>query len=223
MPMTEPMVGHELNLKKKGIFACTFRWISFLSPKMTDVKKDEKCLFCCIKDKSTEIIFEDEEYLAFRDIKPATSHHYLIIPKSHMTNTSSLLPSDIPIELCTLIYFHQTFLSTHILPFIVCQFSILSFERPGKNLQMNDFKNKRLVEIGEIILKNNSASISDARFGFHVPPFNSIRHLHLHAISCVNEMGFISRLIFKPDSYWFITASTLIEKLEKSNENEKGN
>ncbi|GIY66881.1 histidine triad nucleotide-binding protein 3 [Caerostris darwini] len=159
----------DVNLHKKKFY-----------PKMTDVKKDEKCLFCCIKDKSTEIIFEDEEYLAFRDIKPATSHHYLIIPKSHMTNTSSLLPSDIPIV-------------------------------------------KRLVEIGEIILKNNSASISDARFGFHVPPFNSIRHLHLHAISCVNEMGFISRLIFKPDSYWFITASTLIEKLENSNENEKGN
>ncbi|CAL1261830.1 unnamed protein product [Larinioides sclopetarius] len=140
---------------------------------MTDFVKDEKCIFCNIQDSSTEIFYEDEEYLAFKDIRPATSHHYLIIPKNHIRNISNLSPSDV-----TLV--------------------------------------KKLVEVGEIVLKNNSASVSDARFGFHVPPFTSIQHLHLHAISPVNEMGFISRMIFRPDSYWFMTASTLIEKLNKS-------
>lgn len=45
------------------------------------------------------------------------------------------------------------------------------------------------------------------RFGFHYPPFNSIQHLHLHAISPASSMSFVSRIIFRPDSLWFVTVS----------------
>jgi hypothetical protein len=45
------------------------------------------------------------------------------------------------------------------------------------------------------------------RFGFHYPPFNSIHHLHLHAISPASSMSFVSRLIFRPDSWWFVSVS----------------
>ncbi|CAG2062444.1 unnamed protein product, partial [Timema podura] len=38
-------------------------------------------------------------------------------------------------------------------------------------------------------------------------PFHSISHLHLHAIAPASQMGFISRGIFKPDSWWFVTVS----------------
>ncbi|KAG8199158.1 hypothetical protein JTE90_015989 [Oedothorax gibbosus] len=134
--------------------------------------KDEKCLFCNIEDTSTEIIYKDDTYLAFKDIKPATAHHYLVIPKKHIKNTSSLHTSDVELV-------------------------------------------KKLVEIGENILKEKSANIEETMYGFHVPPFTSIQHLHLHVISPISEMGFISRLMFRPNSYWFITASSLVDKLEK--------
>lgn len=45
------------------------------------------------------------------------------------------------------------------------------------------------------------------RFGFHWPPFNSITHLHLHAIAPVSEMSLTSRIIFKEGTLWFVSVS----------------
>lgn len=52
----------------------------------------EKCVFCRIvkKQEPSEIIYEDEIVIAFRDIKPATDHHYLVIPKVHIDNPKIL-------------------------------------------------------------------------------------------------------------------------------------
>ncbi|XP_015919648.2 adenosine 5'-monophosphoramidase HINT3 [Parasteatoda tepidariorum] len=137
------------------------------------VTANENCTFCHLQN--TTLFYEDDEFIAFKDIRPATKHHYLVIPRMHMKNVSSLKKKDILIV-------------------------------------------KKMVEIGQSILEKESASIENVRFGFHLPPFNSIAHLHLHVISSVDEMGFLSRLIFRPDSYWFMTANTLLERLEKMDE-----
>jgi len=36
------------------------------------------------------VIFQDEKYIAFNDIKPASENHFLVIPKEHIDNTKSL-------------------------------------------------------------------------------------------------------------------------------------
>lgn len=38
----------------------------------------------------TELLYEDGIFAVFRDIKPATQHHYLVIPKEHITNAKQL-------------------------------------------------------------------------------------------------------------------------------------
>lgn len=47
-----------------------------------------ECLFCKIvkKEIPSEIVYEDEEVLAFKDIHPAAPVHILIIPKKHITS-----------------------------------------------------------------------------------------------------------------------------------------
>ncbi len=43
------------------------------------------CLFCKIIDREipADIVYEDESYLAFKDINPKAKTHLLIIPKKH--------------------------------------------------------------------------------------------------------------------------------------------
>lgn len=46
----------------------------------------DDCLFCKISQKSlsADILFEDDDILAFRDIHPKAPVHYLVIPKKHI-------------------------------------------------------------------------------------------------------------------------------------------
>jgi len=46
----------------------------------------QDCLFCKIvkKELSSEIIYEDDKVMAFKDIKPLAPIHFLIIPKKHI-------------------------------------------------------------------------------------------------------------------------------------------
>lgn len=43
------------------------------------------CIFCKIvkKELPTKIIFENEDFIAFNDIKPVSPTHVLVIPKKH--------------------------------------------------------------------------------------------------------------------------------------------
>ncbi|XP_051577722.1 histidine triad nucleotide-binding protein 3 [Myxocyprinus asiaticus] len=73
---------------------------------------------------------------------------------------------------------------------------------------------EKMVEMGkEILQKNNVTDFSDVRFGFHWPPFCSVTHLHLHVLAPATQMGFFSRFIYRLNSYWFITADQLLQRL----------
>jgi len=50
------------------------------------------CIFCKIANKeiSSEIIYEDGEFIVFKDIKPKAPIHILIIPKVHIESVNHL-------------------------------------------------------------------------------------------------------------------------------------
>ena len=54
------------------------------------------CLFCMIADKNidTDIIYEDREIIAFRDIKPQAPVHILLIPKIHFSTLNDITAND---------------------------------------------------------------------------------------------------------------------------------
>lgn len=58
-----------------------------------------KCIFCKIIDKtqSAEILFEDEDLIIFKDIKPAAKNHVLVVPKLHIKDAKSLTVEDKPL------------------------------------------------------------------------------------------------------------------------------
>ena len=60
---------------------------------------EKDCLFCKIShDKtSTEILFENDILVVFRDINPAAPIHLLIVPKNHIRSVNDLSEADQPI------------------------------------------------------------------------------------------------------------------------------
>lgn len=54
------------------------------------------CIFCKIANKEmpAEIIFEDEQVLVFKDVKPVAPLHLLLIPKKHYTSLVDLGEAD---------------------------------------------------------------------------------------------------------------------------------
>ncbi len=52
----------------------------------------EECIFCRIVagELPGDIVYQDEDFLAFRDIMPKAPVHVLIIPKTHITSVAEL-------------------------------------------------------------------------------------------------------------------------------------
>ena len=55
------------------------------------------CLFCKIVNRElpADIVFEDDEVVAFNDISPQAPTHTLIIPKNHISTVNDLTDAEI--------------------------------------------------------------------------------------------------------------------------------
>jgi histidine triad (HIT) family protein len=55
-----------------------------------------ECVFCKIakKELPAEIVYESEDIIAFKDIKPKAPHHILIIPKKHIPTLDDVKDED---------------------------------------------------------------------------------------------------------------------------------
>lgn len=54
------------------------------------------CIFCKIaaREISTELLYEDDELIAFRDIQPQAPVHYLVLPRKHIDSLAKMEPDD---------------------------------------------------------------------------------------------------------------------------------
>ena len=57
------------------------------------------CLFCKIRDGEIpgEMVYEDDDILAFRDVNPQASTHVLIVPRKHIPTINDLEVDDVDI------------------------------------------------------------------------------------------------------------------------------
>ncbi|XP_018550086.1 adenosine 5'-monophosphoramidase HINT3 [Lates calcarifer] len=84
-----------------------------------------------------------------------------------------------------------------------------------KTLQGDDIPLvEQMQKMGRSILeKNEVCDQDDVRMGFHLPPFSSVPHLHLHALAPASKMNFRSQLHYGPQSHWFITVDKVLSQL----------
>lgn len=52
------------------------------------------CVFCKIAqgEIDSDILYEDEDLIAFRDAEPQAPVHFLVVPKEHISSTNALKP-----------------------------------------------------------------------------------------------------------------------------------
>ncbi|KIK98026.1 hypothetical protein PAXRUDRAFT_824338 [Paxillus rubicundulus Ve08.2h10] len=104
------------------------------------VSGTNRCEFCQAYSGHRDafsVVWEDADFMAFRDRSPASLHHFLLIPKIHIDSVKDLTKQDTDMV-------------------------------------------RRMEKIGNDILDQHQVPATHRRMGFHVPPFNSIHHLHLH-------------------------------------------
>lgn len=60
-------------------------------------KEREDCLFCKLVagEIPSDKVYEDEHILAFRDIRPQTPVHVLVIPKRHIASAQTVTAEDV--------------------------------------------------------------------------------------------------------------------------------
>ncbi|XP_033208922.1 histidine triad nucleotide-binding protein 3-like [Belonocnema kinseyi] len=137
---------------------------------------EPNCIFCNIikGEAPSEKVYEDDALICIKDIKPASTHHYLILPKRHIPNPKELKKED---------------------------------------EELYD----KMVETVDVLVNQQGFEKSSTRTGFHWPPFNTVNHLHLHVISPIESMGIIGRMMFKPDSFWFVNTDYVKSRFQSSN------
>jgi histidine triad (HIT) family protein len=54
------------------------------------------CLFCKFVsgEIQPDVVYEDDQILAFRDVNPQAPSHILVIPKRHIATLNDLMPAD---------------------------------------------------------------------------------------------------------------------------------
>ncbi len=65
--------------------------------RIDDMTREDDCLFCKIVagDIPSEIVYEDDRVLAFKDISPMMPVHVLVIPKEHYSSIDAdIAPED---------------------------------------------------------------------------------------------------------------------------------
>ena len=71
-----------------------------------------------------------------------------------------------------------------------------------------------MEEIGREAI-NSLGNYSNMKFGFHVPPFTSVDHLHLHCMA--GEFKFTTDITHSPQFFWFASPESIISRLSKMN------
>ena len=61
--------------------------------------ENSSCVFCKIVrgETDTELLYEDKEFVCFRDIRPDAEHHYQVIPKTHLPSVKYLNSEHVPV------------------------------------------------------------------------------------------------------------------------------
>ncbi|KAI7799677.1 adenosine 5'-monophosphoramidase HINT3 [Triplophysa rosa] len=93
--------------------------------------------------------------------------------------------------------------------------------RSCKSLEADDISLvKKMAAVGRSMLKsNNVTDLEDISLGFHVPPYISVPHLHLHVLAPYSQLNVETE--YKFTDFRYLTVEALLQALEMKKEGRK--
>ncbi|KAF9969810.1 Histidine triad nucleotide-binding protein 3 [Actinomortierella ambigua] len=172
-------------------------------------------LLCSILegDPPDKLIYKDEHIAVFNDINPAAETHILIIPVKHIGNDNGNFETAFPPFQAHKMDF------PHINLLLSLSYNLLASVKTVKPEDLDVLK--RMHAKGKEILAERGYDSSNSKLGFHVPPFNTIDHLHLHVLGGEYRNSF-RRKKYESDRMWYMDMSQLLEKVEKMKKIQEG-
>lgn len=150
-----------------------------------------------------------QQLIAFKDIKPAATFHFLIIPKNHVANVYSLTAGEKQMRKQNLC------ISCNLID--VFGFQYLTWSESCWNFLLKTIRLKLVIFLlafmFHVSVIRQCSWCKYLKFQLNLSAFNSIQHLHLHGISPVSEIKFLRKLSFYENSFWYKTVDTVIESL----------
>ncbi|ETL28011.1 hypothetical protein F442_18974 [Phytophthora nicotianae P10297] len=134
------------------------------------------CRFCeILRTRAEPFLYEDEHVAVFRPLRPIVPSHVLIVPRAHIRNVNRLAAR------------HRGLLA--------------HMHRVAESVMTQGPENE-CVELQPEGL-NVHGDENPVRYSFHVPPFNSIDHVHMHAFhDDPRSLGYYGRLKYRTESWW---------------------
>ncbi|TYZ64500.1 hypothetical protein PybrP1_000140 [[Pythium] brassicae (nom. inval.)] len=190
------------------------------------------CRFCEILRRRDEpFVFEDERVAVFRPLRPIAASHILVVPRAHIRNVH-LLASDHEALLRHMRRVAERVLLDQADAAKQGR-ALHTNERPQCDGKCDDDDDENPAAAGRKLSNASSkgtdededacgapptrkkhpsvkAAATDAtrasslKFAFHVPPFNSIDHVHMHAFRDEprERVGIFGRVKYRTESWW---------------------
>ena len=137
------------------------------------------CLFCQIANNESPrtVHYEDNNYIVFENIRPAAPCHLLIIPKTHYRNINELEAAGTA-QLAPVVPDGTMSASQELLHIRVLK-EMKHFGNLGFQSWLAGYQKTNLLET------NASEFHKDMpiKYCFHIPPYNSVDHVHMHIIA----------------------------------------
>ncbi|KAK1947232.1 Histidine triad nucleotide-binding protein 3 [Phytophthora citrophthora] len=140
------------------------------------------CRFCeILRARAEPFLYEDEHVVVFRPLRPIVPSHVLIVPRAHIRNVNRLAAR------------HRDL--------------VARMHRVAEAV-MTKGPEDGAVEDGEqpeepVEVHTQKGDENRVRYSFHVPPFNSIDHVHMHAfLDDPRRLGYYGRIKYRTESWW---------------------
>lgn len=155
------------------------------------------CRFCeILRTKAEPFLYEDEHVVVFRPLRPIVPSHVLIVPRAHIRNVNRLAAR------------HRGLLARmhRVAEAVMAKGSL----EECAELQPEE------LEAAHAAAAPVEDDENPVRYSFHVPPFNSIDHVHMHAFyDDPRRLGYYGRIKYRTESWWCRSYDQVMARLQE--------